>query len=425
MDALAARHLSTYGYSRPTAPALDRLANDGIVFTHAVAASCWTRPTIASLMTGRPVSDHRVEDRTTQLGAELTTLAEVFHGAGRPTAAFVANPVVRSEYGYDQGFDTYLDSDDLGQSTPATGVLRHATAWVRDHAREDFLLFVFLTDVHDPYRAPPTHAGMFTSAPGDYPLQPPPEVARPFEPAIAGRIVAAYDESIRATFDEIGELFETLREVGAWDRATVVVSADHGEMLGEHRSYRHLYQFWEPVLRIPLVVRSPAIAARGVVEPRLVSQVDLMPTILDVVGLQIPSEVRGHSLLPMWRDPLRGTNSSVVSEMSLFGVRRLAIRDDRYKVVVSHPVDAARFLALTGNPSTRLPRLPQGRVQVELYDLDADPDEETDLARGAVLPEPATRLLATVPDALHTPEADSAGRDEALLQDLRALGYAN
>ena len=304
VDALQAAHLSTYGYERPTAPAVDRLANEGVLFTQAIAASCWTRPTIATVMTGKPLAEHRMEDAGARLDPSYVTLAEAFHAAGRPTAAFVANPIVRSLYGYDQGFDTYMDSDDLGRRTPAIGVLEPATAWVREHARDDFLLWVFLTDPHDPYQPNAATAGMFTEEPGEFPVQPPPQVARPFPAPVQARIIAAYDESIRYASDEIVTFFDELRRLGVYDRATIVFSADHGEMLGEHGSWRHLYQLWEPAIRIPLVIRSPAIPAalRGTAETRLVAQTSLMPTLLELSGLSSPEGVRGRSILPMLGD---------------------------------------------------------------------------------------------------------------------------
>lgn len=413
IDALRADHLGSYGYHRPTSPSLDALAARGVRFARAVSASNRTRSAMPSLWTGLLPSHHGALERNDVLGPGVVTAAELLRAHGHATAALVANPILTRQFGLDQGFDLYEEIDVVVR--PGEGWQRHESAsklqaaflrWLdteRDPERP-FLAWIHYWDVHGPYLPPPGYAEML-----------PPEGTRPLTTDESARIqdalrlpvddwhhyVSRYDAEIRYVDDRIAELLAALAARGLDRETYVVVTSDHGEAFLEHGHWDHGASLHENQLHVPLIVVGPGLAPRTV--ERVVSSVDVFPTLLELAGVD-PPPTDGASLLPLMSDGARGRyeRDVAVSETARrkTGVAR-AVRDQSWKLITS---DSGAD---------------------ELFDLDRDPGETRNLlaaepARAAALRAALDRHLAARPLVHDAPEA---AVDRTLDAQLRALGY--
>ena len=367
VDTLRADHLGLYGYERPTSPRLDAWAEEAVVFERCIAQSSWTKPATASILTGLNPSEHRVQRETSRLGAELETLAEVFHAGGWRTGAFVANGFVgRSDVGFDQGFEHFVayDAPEPRLYVRAEHVLDDALAWVEALGDEPFFLFVHLLDPHEPYDPPAPFDARFASAPGDG------------DPRAD---IDLYDGEIAYVDRELGRFLDGLRELGRHDETVIAFLSDHGEEFGEHGRQGHSAHLHDEVLAVPLVLRFPAgrdNLPRGARHAELVRQVDLFPTLLATVGLPAPP-VAGVSLLDRL-GTAHGEGLLAVSEVDLEGAYQ--------KAVVARDAKYIREL------------VPQSREL--FFDLDADPTEqrnaiETSGSRGDDLRDALDAYLAS------------------------------
>ncbi len=392
LDTTRADRLGAYGRDAARTPVLDGLADAGLRYEHALTPVPITLPSHASMLTGLLPPNHGVRDNAEyHLGPDHETLAERLGANGYDTAAFVSAFVLESRFGLDQGFDLYEDEtgfDDTGSAAghiverSAETVTRVATTWLETRERErPFFAWVHYFDPHMPHRPP-----------------------SPFDEMSTGDL---YDGEIAYMDSQIGRLMQTLVRTGGARKTIVVVVADHGEGLGEHGEDTHAMLIYDSVMRVPLILHVPGIVPPGRVEDRVVSTIDLLPTVLDLLGIDDPRSRDGISLL----DPLPVDRAVYLESLTpylhngwspLFGLRRV---QDKY---ILAPRD-------------------------EYYDLGRDPGELQNLAgvdRAEI--EEATAFLA---DALADRLAGwpSVGEVAALaepldtetIEKLRALGYVD
>ncbi len=279
VDTLRADHLGCYGYVRNTSPHIDRLAQEGIRFEKAYSPTSWTLPAIASLMTSMYPSVHGCIEVNMRLTEKVVTLAEILKREGFATAGFVSHTLVSQKYGFAQGFDVFDDS--LASSVnPHLELSSHqltekAIDWIAGRGGERFFLWVHYFDPHFEYRPPPSH-GRFGS----------------FD-------VDRYDGEVRFTDEQIGRLLAKVEELGLWEKTVVVVTSDHGEEFRDHGGIHHSRTLFDEVVRVPLIVRAFGYSAGVIGSP--VQLVDLMPTMVDILNLPVPSDVGGQSLVPVIR----------------------------------------------------------------------------------------------------------------------------
>lgn len=405
LDTTRADHLGLYGYARPTSPHLDALAREAVVFERAYSTSSWTLPAHASLFTGRFPSSHGARHdpegalvladaidappdiRARGLGAAETTLAEVLSGQGYRTGAVVAGPWLLREFGLGRGFAHYDDAEihEPG-GRRARQVSEAATRWL-EATPEPFFLFLNYFDPHAPY-APP--------APWLRSFLPPGE-----EPNLrsARQAPALYDAEILYMDSELGRLFRELRERGLWERTLIVVTSDHGELLGERGEWGHERFLWEPLVRVPLLVKPAGARQPGRRERDPVSVVDVMPLVLRAAGLPVPEAVQGEAP-PARRRP-------ILAEVNPMSAR----------------TDTGRWRARWEGPLKLLENSLGGRW---LFDVERDPDESDDLAprqpeRAARAEQALEREFAALPPA--AAEAPAVQIDPDTLEALRRLGY--
>lgn len=426
IDTLRADYLGVYGFEGDVSPTIDRIATESIVFDNAFSQAPWTKPAIASLFTSLYPEQHGVIAhggryghrgdttlRASALPQRAVTLAERLRQAGYVTAAFVANPWIQRPLGFAQGFDVF-DAKDSGNQIPASLILGKASAWLGQHDRsKPFFLYVHLMDVHGPYDAPRSDYDALLGSAGL-------GEARPLTDGEAKRRKgylmrgggthgddlaleswrASYAAGVRSVDRQLGVFFDEISRAGVLDDAVLIVTADHGEELADHGAWDHGGTLYEEQIRIPLVVRLPEVRSGRRVD-RVVSLVDLMPTVLALAGASEPMGVQGEDLGPILAGgDLPGSGTAYSSGVKWRpGLRSVRTRD-------------AKILESEG-----------GRHL--LFDLEADPGE-TVPASSVEKQEELERLLAAYARRLEhglSFEPKAATMDRRTEQRLRALGY--
>lgn len=410
IDTLRADHLGCYGYDRPTSPRIDRFAAGAVRFAGAIAQSSWTRSSVASLLTGLDPRRHGTVGRTDALPDGVDTLAERLARLGYETAAWSTNGNVSRVFGFAQGFDLFRSlpeqrTFELHQLSD--GLNEAAFPWLAARGRAPWFLYLHATDPHGPYTPREPFRGRFAA--GVDPALGAIETLRALpgegdsEPAgLAEALVRLYDAEIAFNDHQFGRLLDRLEALGLYDDALIVLTADHGEEFRDHGGWQHGRTLYQEQLAVPLLVKLPGGRAAGTVVDTRVEHVDLVPTILDLLGEPLPDGLDGRSLAPALAAPGRLDPSPVAAHLDLDGRRLEAVIDGDLKLI------------------RRLSEGPAGR---RLFDLAADPGERHDLAR-------ARRVTAGLLDSLlmaRRPQAafaaTEAAPDDELAERLRALGY--
>jgi arylsulfatase A-like enzyme len=418
LDAAGAKHVSAYGYARRTTPELDRIAAEGVLFEQAFTPAVYTLPALASLWTSRYPDEHRnVEPRTASLARARLTLPDLLRAQGIVSAGFVANGMAGPGFGFDRSFDEFREIyREFGQRADADSFREVVPPWLEANRSRRFFAYLHYREPHWPYDPRPPFNTMFGP---DAPIPRDLRNEVGFFVAVNNRrrettrdeaehIVRLYDGNLAFVDQELGFLRRTLEARGLWERTVVIVTADHGEEMGEHGLFGHEAQLFEPALHIPLVVRFPKGAGPAGQRVRgLVDLTDLAPTVADVCGLLgrggSAESFGGRSLLPM----LFGASGRPAIVSRTRGEQpRWSLRDARYKLIYD------------GRLGTR-----------QLFDLQSDPDEREDLAaRDPLLADFYLQALRRRLLDLQ-PEQGRAGADTELtrqqLENLRALGYVH
>jgi arylsulfatase A-like enzyme/Flp pilus assembly protein TadD len=383
IDTLRADHVGAYGYAGASTPVLDGLARRGALFESASSAVPLTGPSHATILTGTYPPQHGVRENVNfLLDPRHLTLATRLQRRGYRTAAFVAAYPVAAGFGFGQGFDAFSEglhpNPGIGQGAerPANEVADAALAWLRE-APTPFFAWVHFYDPHAPYVPPSPFRERFPERP--------------------------YDGEIAFADAQLGRILEGLRLAGHADDTVIVVLADHGEGLGEHGEAGHGILLHEATLRVPFLLSGPRVPA-GLVVKEPVGTVDVMPTLLALLGLEVPEDLPGRSLRPAL-DGRRLSTASLYAE-ALFGrlncrwASLRALREEGWKLVLgAHP---------------------------QLFHLPSDPGETRD--RAAEEPERLRKMQAALQAAVTTlaPGGDRV-RPVALSTEqserLRSLGY--
>jgi len=390
VDSLRADHLSCYGYKNPTAPTLPTsphvdqlLAEEGLLFERAVSTTSWTLPAHMALLSGMPNELHGVLDAPDQLHPDHVLLAQVFKAANWRTAGFWSGPNVHPWWGFDRGFEEYVDcsahavppglfGDGVGENLDelraahdashegVTGptVVRELRSWLDTvSVDERFFAFVHLWDVHYDYTPPAEHDIYDRSYTGTVDGR----RARALHMGnnINGRdllrLVSLYDGEVHSMDTNVGEILTDLEDRGLLDETLVVFTADHGEEFFEHTHFGHKTTLYGEVVNVPLIMRHPATLPAGRRLDDLVSIVDIAPTILDLCGLPSTARMWGRSLRPAWEGELEPRPAPMELTSRHIRVHMRGLHSDEFKVVQS---------------------VVDGRKQLGVYDLEEDPGEQ-------------------------------------------------
>jgi len=437
-DTLRSNRLSCYGYPRPTSPNIDRLASRGTLYRRNYSQACWTLPSMVSMMTG--VS---IVDEIKALPSDAPTLGQALRDAGFETAGFIANGVLGQASGFGRGYDVYVDAN----GADAVTLSGHFTRWHEERVARTaaggkaapFFAWVQFIDPHHPYEPDAAHdvfheprldeervADRLRAAYDEAAAKSP---GRPI-PAIEDSIRKAsqdsnlYDGEVLAVDDGVGRILAELERSGDLANTLVILCADHGEMLYEHRQQPlivdmivekegglpdgvldlfgrgHRPWYYDDLWNTPLILAGPGMPA-GVVEDELTANLDIGATILDALGLPMRAGMEGRSL---WggRDPGR-------DRVFAYGHQSNAVVEASRKKLVLYP---RRFF--------QLPE--EAPAPVMLLDLAADPREDVDLAGG--LPAERDRLLGEIESwRARTPKLRPPVISDEQHQRLKKLGY--
>jgi len=406
VDTLHSRRLGSYGYDRDTSPHLDALANSGIRFAHNISQSSWTKCSMASLWTSVYPARTGVLRLDHAIAPEARLPAEIFQDAGFRTGGIWRNGWVAPNFGFAQGFELYHRPRpgrvplSVRRENPAIrlegtdqDVVQSALEFSRSHRDERWFLYLHLMDVHQYVYDEDT--ALFGTSYSDI-----------------------YDNSIRWTDRLIGMLLAGLEKQGLRERTLIVFASDHGEAFGEHGLEGHARNVYAEVTDTPLVLGLPFRLEPGLVVESRTANVDVWPTVFELLGLEIPEGLDGRSRLAAIQAAAAGGRGEGVND------RVFAQIDQTWGQVRRSPDP---LLAVSEGPY-RLMHYATAPERDELYDRTQDPKEQRNLA--ASLPEVRDRLQALAETHLSettAPWGSSAPRvelDDMELNQLRALGYA-
>jgi arylsulfatase A-like enzyme len=420
VDTLRADRLGSYGNPRGLTPFLDGLAARGAVFLNAYATTSWTCPSVASLLTSRYPSQHRVVSFDSRLSDEEVTFAERLAPLHYVAGGFSANFRLLQSLGYAQGFTRWFAQVTSGEDMRGPELRAHALEWLdgawHPGSGQPGLLYMQYMEPHAPYEPVEPYRSRFErreDGAGD---------AAALNAKLVGLrwydltsadvhlLESLYDGEVAAVDAELRQLFAELERRGFLDRSIVIVTGDHGEEFWEHGGLMHGTNLYNETVRVPLIVVAPGIEAGQRVEEN-VSLVDVAPTLLELLGLAAEPRFEGRSLVPLLRGR-SGTGHATEPPRDII----LQLESTGYGLDAREHVDG-----IARGPITVLVR-PTGST--ETYDLAVDPAEKNDNPSGhtAALAEAIAQKSADLRTRAGAPVKGPA-LDDATREKLRALGY--
>jgi len=308
IDTLRADRLGCYGNDRPTSPAIDRIAAEGVIFEDASAPSPWTKPSHASLLTGLYPSRNGAVTMDSTMREDVVHLASHLGGRGFQTLA-VVNSMLLNQNGLERGFQQlkyvpYVQGNRKSSpvTTPAIEMLRK-----RDRGKPLFAVVHYM-DVHSDYLSLPKYEKMFVQPYEGYADGTTQQLYRfavgqfDLNEKDAAHLLDLYDAGIRQIDDEVGRLLAFLRKDGLLDESLLVILSDHGEEFLEHGSVLHGHTQFQEIVHVPLIFHGPGVPA-GKRIPAPVSLIDVMPTSLAHLDVPVPDGLDGVSVRGSWRQP--------------------------------------------------------------------------------------------------------------------------
>jgi len=391
VDALRSDHLGCYGYQRETSPEIDTIAREGVRFNKALSQSSWTKPAVASLLTSTYPEVHGVKRIGDVLAYQDTSLPAILRQNGYITGCIQTNPFLTAQSGFHEGFDYSLELRDQSPGvykTPVREAVKAACNWLDHFGKQAFFLYLHLLDAHNPY-APPEPFRRFGSEEQDL-----------------------FDGEIGSIDFHIGLIRDYLCQKKIREKTIVVITADHGEEFQEHGQRYHAKHLYEEVLRVPLIISLPTLLPSGLSIATQVRSIDIVPTLLEILGFAPFENHQGESLVPLLHTgpfPDRPSVSQVGADQE-------------------SPAGEGEIIALT----TGEHKLIWHRKDdiKELYYLTHDPWEKQNMAEEDE--ETSQKLQSQLQQLIHIPEErpfrhklkpKEAGFDNAVLARLKTLGY--
>ena len=425
IDTLRADKLRPFNpKTRVKTPTIDRLATEGVVFQLAQAPENWTKPSVASILTGLHPQTHQQKTGDAALPSSALLLSEHLKGEGFGTGSFIANGYVSDRFGFDQGWDHYTNYIREGRNTEAKNVFEEAGNWIEEHKDERFFAYVQTIDPHVPYDPPGEYLRMYD--PSEYSGQIKPrmtgdllERAKRRPPAVVfdardkRRLVALHDGEITQHDHFLGLFIDRLVDLGVWEDTLLVVTSDHGEEFDDHGSWGHGHSVYQELLHVPLMFRLPNRLPAGAQIPNAVSTLDVAATVTELVGVSPMPKNEGQTLVGLMRGAPPEKPTVAFSD---FQDDRRVITTGRYKLIL------------------------RGNLTSTMFDLIADPHEKNELdASASPIGRRYSRMLlgqflgaTDRGDWLSAEqksgtqlERENAEMDDTIRDQLRALGYAH
>ncbi len=377
IDALRADHLGCYGYERNTSPNMDAFAGSGLFFEHAYTTRPKTSPAIASMLTGNYDYTHGVQLVSQYLGPQNLLLTEILNDNGYRTGAVLSNHVLYPEFGFTQGFDDFVGAVDWRGELTTSSI-----TWLEENSGEMFFFWVHYLKPHTLYEpAYPYNETFVNDSHYGYERISLSQDSVEYKEGVGGvpewsilgdndnlyYYVSQYDGEIAYVDYEVGMLLDAVEELGLFENSIIIITADHGESLGDHNYYFEHGQFaYDACSRIPLIIRLPGTAPATLNAP--VSLVDITPTVLDLLGIENTAAIEGHSLAPLMSGA--GYPEYVYGRAGYTHDPQASVRKGDWKLVYI-PDQYDRSI--------------MNSVEYELYNTREDPEELVNLA-GAGLP---------------------------------------
>ncbi len=356
IDALRASNLGCYGYNRDTTPNIDEMAKDSVLFSNAIVQQPWTLSSHMSMLTSVYPLVHGV-DFNSSLSPKIPTLPEVLKKQGFRTAGFATCLAqMKGEFGFERGFDTYEVN-----YWNAKELNNRVLSWLENNREAPFFLFLHYYDVHSdterlPYDSPELYMTRFAE-PREHYLEgeETPKASQYLKHLHKNRIElpreeinylkALYDGGVAFTDAQIGKLFEKLHQLNLYDNSLIILTADHGEEFQEHGGMLH-YQIYDEVTRVPLLIKFPRgkKQLRGLTISSIVQSIDIMPTVLDYLGLAPgPKCQQGSSLMTMIRHGNDQHPAYVFGWDELRGMGYYAIQEGEWKLHFCPDTDTVKL----------------------------------------------------------------------------------
>ncbi len=349
VDCLRADHVGAYGYSRPTTPEIDKLAEDSVIFEAAYSCASWTKPSTGCLFTSLYPPYHGARTLDDVLDSLVPTLAELFRARGYATSAWLANPMVHARsFGLTRGFDRVValvepppGKNMILLQPDAADITRGVVPWLDQNRNRRFFLYLHSLDVHYDYLPRPPFDDLFLS---------PDRQGLDQEKDL-------YDNEIAYNDREVGNLLAALMRLGLYDDTVIVLTADHGEEFGEHGYYRHGHTLFEPAIHIPWILKLPGSRHKGLRVDQPAGNIDIAPTLLAYAGIPQPESFQGSSWQPFFDGGDSPQRQRLYAEQLSSKDVLYAARDRRFKYIY------------------RL--IPQ--PEELLFDLEQDPEEQRNI----------------------------------------------
>ena len=315
IDTLRADHLGSYGYGKQTTPRIDSFRQDAALFDEAIAHAPSTLPSHASILTSLLPSHHRASAANSfSVDPEAITLAEILKAQGYSTASFNGGIQLDPIYGLDRGFDIYVSARPrfaiaellIDPTDMFAHAVDEAIRWIEANPEGPFFLFLHTYELHHPYTPKPELLELFKT---EYDGSLPNEISVDLLQRInrgeveldandLSHIISTYDAELRSVDEAFGRLVEFLRDEGLYDNAIIVLTSDHGEEFGEHGFVGwHSHTLYDELLRVPLILKLPGSDHAGAAIDFQVRGIDIAPTLLARLGLDVPASFEGTSLL--------------------------------------------------------------------------------------------------------------------------------
>jgi arylsulfatase A-like enzyme len=457
LDTTRAQNFSCYGYDRSTTPHIDAIAEEGVVFEQAIAPGCWSLPSQVSLLSGMFPIKHGAHELRLRYDHPYPLLPEILRPTGYRTVGISPNSWMSDEFGVTHGFDTYLKLWQFWHTMPADtpqpplaqkvnqiysrhifphrNRARHVNRYLRQHigrATQPFFGYAIFWDTHLPYHPHGKHAT--TWLPNGVSPQQARHINRNHLKYFAGQapmsehdfdiLRACYDGALATIDEEVGRLIDYLRQRNLLDRTMLIITSDHGENLGEHGLMSHAYSLHDTLIRVPLIIRYPECFTAGQRVAQQVQLTDILPTILDVVQLDVPqirAELQGESLIAAALDPtvVRHAYAEVLAPHPSIKTinRRNNVPEDTPRPAYDHALRCLR------TPTHKLIWASDG--QHALYNLQDDPHETTNhfVSEPKLAAELMDVLQAWQPPHGELMQESPPDLNPALHQRLRDLGY--
>ena len=438
IDTLRADHLGCYGNSQIKTPNIDNLAKEGVRFKSVVCQAPLTGPSHVSILTGLYPHTHGVRINGYPLRDSVLTIAKILKMNKYKTAGFVSVNFLGGDVsGLGRGFDVFDWPRQIEQ--PAEEATQKAITWLNEHAKDRFFVWVHYYDAHSdsippyPYNVmyDPSYSGQVTGSPQFL------DKVNNGEIKLSKRdnehIDALYKGEISYVDKSIGVLIEHLKDTGAYKNTLIIVTADHGEAHGEHENYfGHSLQLYDPSIMVPLIfVNRTALPSNMRVDTQ-VESIDIIPTALEIIGLEAPEEMEGKTLVPLIDKRKRPAvySEKAFSETQNMRWGGLILNDNLADAEKIHE------RVKSGKEISRCVRTPRwkfilsqessGRVD-ELYDMKNDPEEKKNLIYENIgtADELKKDMKSWMRGEERSAPSESSPMDEKTLETLKSLGYVN